>query len=58
MISRTIWRAFRSAIAVGAGVALKTFFDNPALIWAAPIINAIGKYIRDKYPEKFDWLPF
>jgi len=57
MITRTLWRALRSAIAVGAGLALKTFFDNPAFIWATPIINALGKYLRDKYPGKFDWLP-
>jgi hypothetical protein len=57
-MGRTIWRGFRTAVSLGAGLALKTFFNQPVLIWATPILNAIGKYLRDKHPKTWDWLPF
>ncbi len=58
MIVRTLWRLARTAIALGSGVALKTFFNSPILIWTAPLLNALGKYLRDKHPKTWDWIPF
>lgn len=58
MITRTLWRAARVALALGGSLALKTFFKNPLLIWAAPLLNALGKYLRDKHPKTWDWIPF
>ena len=58
MITRILWRAARTALAIGGGLALKTFFNNPVLIWTAPLLNALGKYLRDKHPKTWDWLPF
>lgn len=58
MITRTIWRAARTALALGGGVTLGAFFNQPLLIWTAPILNALGKYLRDKHPKTWDWLPF
>jgi len=58
MITRTLWRAARTALSLGGALALKTFFGNPLLIWTAPILNALGKYLRDKHPKTWDWLPF
>ena len=58
MFARTLWRLARTALALGGGFALKTFFNNPVLIWTAPLLNALGKYLRDKHPKTWDWLPF
>jgi hypothetical protein len=58
MITRILWRAARTALALGGALALKTFFNQPLLIWTAPILNALGKYLRDKHPKTWDWLPF
>ena len=58
MIARILWRAARTALALGGGLALKAFFNNPLLIWTAPILNALGKFLRDKHPKTWDWLPF
>lgn len=58
MIGRTLWRAFRTAIAIGGAIVLKNFFNIPELIWTAPLLTALGKYLRDKHPKTWDWLPF
>lgn len=44
-------RAARSAIAVWVA---STYAQN---IWYAPVLLAVGKAIRDKFPGKADWLP-
>jgi len=57
-MGKIIWRAFRTAVALGAALALKTFFNDPNLIWLTPLLPALGKYLRVKYPKILEWLPF
>jgi hypothetical protein len=58
MIARTIWRAARTAVALGGSLTLSVFFRQPLLVWATPLLNSLGKYLRDKHPNTWDWLPF
>jgi hypothetical protein len=57
MFKKMIWRYVRSAIALGLGSTLQAVFNQPMLIWLAPVINSLGKVLREKYPGMFDWIP-
>jgi hypothetical protein len=52
-----IWRLARVAIALGASGFLASLVKMPQLVWVAPVINAIFKAIRDKYPKTTSWIP-
>ena len=52
-----IWRFIRAAIAGGLPVLLSWLAGHPNVKWAglAPVIMAIGKYLRDA--NNWDWIP-
>lgn len=51
-------RFLRSAVALGLASLVASLQDNPWYIASAPLLNAISKRLHDKYPGKWDWLPF
>ena len=51
ILTAAVWRALRAVI---AGWIASTYAHN---IWYAPVILAVAKALRDKYPGKFEWLP-
>lgn len=57
-MGKIIWRAARTAVALGFALSIKTFFNDPNLIWITPLLPALGKYLRVKYPKILEWLPF
>ena len=54
----TAWRFTRVALAALAGYALQTYGATPYGLVLTPIISAAGKFLRSKFPEQLDWLPF
>jgi len=56
--ARALLRAVRVSLAMAGTTFLSTLFKNPMLIWLTPILSAIAKYLRDKHPKTWDWLPF
>jgi hypothetical protein len=51
-----VWRLFRVALALGGTAFLGSLLKMPQLIWATPLISALFKAIRDKFP-KATWIP-
>lgn len=51
MLKRLAWRFVRSAItAVIAGLVSK-YQNDPRYLLVAPVLQTVGKYIREKYPN-------
>jgi uncharacterized membrane protein YccC len=44
-----IWRAARTATALGLASAVAWVANDPRWVWLAPIISAVAKAVRDKY---------
>jgi hypothetical protein len=44
-------RVFRGAVSIGVayGLQIVAASTNPAILLVAPVLNGIGKWIRDKY---------
>ena len=57
MTQAVLWRAVRAAVAMGLPILISWLLQHPDMRWAglAPVIMAIGKYLRDTY--KWDWIP-
>jgi hypothetical protein len=53
---QVIWRAVRVALAVSGGAFLSSLANNEALIFVAPLISAVFKSIREKFPKLW-WIP-
>lgn len=51
-------RFVRSTLALIMGVLGAKYSDNAWLLSLTPILQTIGKALRDKNPGKFDWFPF
>ena len=52
LLNSVVWRAVRSALAIWVASAVA---HN---VWYAPVILAVGKALREKFPGKVtDWLP-
>ena len=52
-----IWRLVRGSVTTGLGLFLAKAMNNPQYLWLGPVILALSKALRDKYPGKFEWLP-
>lgn len=50
-------RFLRAALTTGVGLVLAHYKDNQWYVSATPLLQTIGKALRDKYPGKFEWLP-
>ena len=50
-------RAIRGAVATGLGLGMATLTENANWAWLAPILLALGKGLRTKYPKTLGWLP-
>jgi len=50
-------RGLRTLVAVGLPILISYLTGNPNAKWAAlaPVLMAIGKYLRDTY--KWEWIP-
>lgn len=59
IVSAAILRALRAAIAFGLPYFISYLAKNPDVRWSGlgVIIMGIAKYLRDSYPDKFEWLP-
>lgn len=44
-----LWRAARTAVALGLASAAAALTKDPRWIWLAPILAAAGKALRDKF---------
>lgn len=44
-------RALRSAIPLGVLIVSGTIQNNPKTVFLVPILAAVGKAVRDKYPD-------
>ncbi len=53
-----VWRTLRSGIAIFLAHFASQFIALPTFQWTAPIILGLGAALREKYPGKYDWLPF
>lgn len=51
-------RLLRAGLATAAGVAAAHYKDNVWYASAGPLLQMIGKTLRDKYPGVWEWLPF
>ena len=51
-----LWRLLRVALALGGTTFFAGLFNIPQLVWVTPIISAVFKAIRDKYPGA-TWIP-
>lgn len=53
-----VGRFLRVALATAAGAAAAKYGQNEWFISATPLLNMIGKKLRDKWPGVWEWLPF
>ena len=53
-----VWRFVRGTVATAISGFIATWQQNPKYAWLVPVILTVGKAVRDKFPKKFDWLPF
>ena len=51
------WKLVRSAVLTSITAAIVTFTDNPANVAWVPVLNAVSGWLRNKWPDKFKWLP-
>ena len=51
-----LWRAVRVALALAGTTLLSSLFKIPQLVLFTPVISAVFKFIRDKFP-KATWIP-
>jgi hypothetical protein len=49
ILNAFLWRAARTAVAVGLASIAAWAANDPRWIWLAPIIAAMGKALRDKF---------
>lgn len=58
MFKRLIVRAVRSAVATALGAAAAKVQSDPKWLAAIPLLQALGKAIRDRWPKVADLVPF
>lgn len=51
-------RLIRAALSLGIGIAVSKWQNNEWYISATPLLQAFSKWLRDKFPGQFEWLPF
>lgn len=52
ILSAFLWRAARTAAAVGLASAAAWATKDPRWVWLAPVISAVAKVLRDEYGLK------
>lgn len=57
LYSGIVGRFLRAALTTGLGLVMAHYKDNQWYVSAGPLLQMIGKTLRDKYPGKFEWLP-
>lgn len=50
-------RFLRAALTTVVGLLVAKYGQNEWYVSAGPLLQTIGKKLRDKYPGQFDWLP-
>lgn len=58
LLSGAIGRAIRSSLSVAISAWIAKNQNNPYYLAIAPLLQTIGKYLRDKWPNRWGWLPF
>ncbi len=58
ILSGSIGRLIRSIVSVGGAAAIAHYQNNDIYIALAPALTYISKKLHDRYPGKWDWLPF
>jgi hypothetical protein len=58
MLTGVKGRAIRSVVSLGLGLLLAKYQGNVWYVSATPLLQTIGKALRDKYPGQWEWLPF
>lgn len=53
-----VGRFLRASLATVAGLAASHYGKNEWYLAATPLLQAIGKWLRMKYPDSWNWLPF
>lgn len=56
-LSGATGRLVRAGVSTAVSGAVAAHQNNEWIIAAAPLIQAIFKKLRDKYPGKFEWVP-
>lgn len=51
-------RFLRAALTTAAGVAIAHYQNNQWYISLGPLLQLVGKTLRDKQPGVWEWLPF
>lgn len=57
ILSGAIGRMIRSSVATGITAWVSAHEQNYWYLAGAPLIHAIFKKLRDKYPGKIEWIP-
>jgi len=52
-VERTLIRFARNALALLATGAIAYYKDDPRYLVFAPLVNAVAKYLREKYGVKY-----
>jgi hypothetical protein len=55
-LGASVWRLFRVALALAGTAFLGSLVKMPQLVFLTPVISAVFKFIRDKFP-KATWIP-
>lgn len=58
MLKRLGMRIVRSTVATGAAVLTAKLNGDPRYVFLAPLVQALGKAIREWFPKVVPWLPF
>lgn len=58
ILSGATGRLIRSVVSLAVGLLAAKYKDNVWYVSATPLLQTASKALRDKYPDKFDWLPF
>lgn len=58
-ISGRFWRRFiRSVVSLGAAALAAKVAGDTRLLWLTPVLQGVGKVVRDKVPAYADLVPF
>lgn len=58
LLSGVKGRFIRSMLSLCIGIAVSKYQDNVWYISLTPFLQTLSKALRDKWPDKWEWLPF
>jgi hypothetical protein len=58
LLSGVKGRFIRAVLSLAIGILVSKYQGNEWYISITPLLQTLGKFLRDKYPGSWEWLPF